>query len=145
MNMKYWKWWTVSCSGFIAYFVCYYFFDINTVLLENDQTYISLLILSISAIFSLSLVWNYEKVEDGQSNIYWYTSDMVLSLGMIGTLVGFLIVLGQAFLDIDPSNIESMKTAIVVLAKGMSTALVTTLTGLIVSVWMKLQLVIIEN
>jgi biopolymer transport protein ExbB/TolQ len=38
-----------------------------------------------------------------------------------------------------------MKNAIVVLAKGMSTALVTTLTGLIVSVWMKLQLVIIEN
>ena len=145
MNMKYWKWWTVSCSGFIAYFVCYYFFDINSVLLENDQTYISLLILSISAIFSLSLVWNYEKVVDGQSNIYWYTSVMVLSLGMIGTLVGFLIVLGQAFLDIDPSNIESMKNAIVVLAKGMSTALVTTLTGLIVSVWMKLQLVIIEN
>jgi len=77
--------------------------------------------------------------------LHWFISDALLSLGMIGTLIGFLIVLGQAFTDIDPSNIESMTNAISVLASGMSTALITTLTGLSFSLWLKLQLVILEE
>lgn len=84
-------------------------------------------------------------MKHSENNIYWFASDAVLSLGMMGTLIGFLIVLGQAFIGIDPSSIESMTAAITILASGMSTALVTTLTGLIVSIWLKLQLVIIEN
>lgn len=144
MDINYWKWWTVALGGLISYAIAYYFFDAVEFLNQNDNTYISILIVCIGLIFTISLAFNYNRVSDGYSNVYWYFSDMVLSLGMIGTLIGFLIVLGQAFVDIDPSNIDSMKNAIIVLSSGMSTALVTTLTGLVVSVWMKMQLVIIE-
>ena len=61
------------------------------------------------------------------------------------TLVGFLMVLGQAFADIDTSSTESMTAAIGTLATGMSTALVTSLVGLVTSIWLKYQLVILED
>ena len=92
------------------------------------------------------MLFQYKNIVTKTKNdFYWFMSDAVLSLGMIGTLVGFLMVLGQAFLDVDPSNIESMTNAIELLAVGMSTALVTTLVGLSTSLWLKLQLVILES
>ena len=80
-----------------------------------------------------------------QTDLHWFASDAVLSLGMVGTLFGFLVVLGQSFGDIDTSSVASMTTAISKLASGMSTALVTSLVGLIASLWLKLQLVILEG
>ena len=77
--------------------------------------------------------------------MHWFASDAVLSIGMVGTLFGFLMVLGQSFTDIDTSSVESMTDAIGILATGMSTALVTSLVGLIASLWLKLQLVILGD
>lgn len=145
MDIRFWKWWTVANVGILAAVVVNYFFDIISFLIQADVTYLSFSILAIGVLVVISLYFNYETVRKGNSNIYWFASDAVLSLGMMGTLIGFLIVLGQAFIGIDPSSIASMTTAITTLATGMSTALVTTLTGLIVSVWIKFQLVIIEN
>jgi biopolymer transport protein ExbB/TolQ len=64
---------------------------------------------------------------------------------MVGTLFGFLMVLGQSFSEIDTSSTESMTAAISLLATGMSTALVTSLVGLIASLWLKLQLVVLDS
>jgi len=84
-------------------------------------------------------------MENAENSIFWFTSDAVLSVGMVGTLFGFLLVLGSAFTEIDTASTESMTEAIGVLASGMSTALVTSLVGLISSLWLKLQLVILED
>jgi len=64
-----------------------------------------------------------------------------MSLGMIGTVTGFIFMLVATFNNLDPSNIESMKDAISNMATGMSTALLTTLAGLLGSLAIKLQLV----
>lgn len=147
MNTKFWKWWTVANLGFVLLGASQYYFGVAGILLEADSTYISFVIICVGILFFLGLLINYRAVEvkESENQFYWFLSDVVLSMGMVGTLVGFLMVLGQAFLDIDPSNIDSMTNAITVLATGMSTALVTTLCGLIVSVWMKMQLVIVES
>lgn len=145
MDIKFWKWWTVANVGILSFGVCEYFFDIVAFLIKSDATFLSFVILAVGFFFVLSMLYNYANMKHSENNIYWFASDAVLSLGMMGTLIGFLIVLGQAFIGIDPSSIESMTAAITILASGMSTALVTTLTGLIVSIWLKLQLVIIEN
>jgi len=86
-----------------------------------------------------------KKMVGQDNNMSWFLSDAVLSLGMVGTLFGFLLVLGSAFTEIDTSSTESMTEAIGVLASGMSTALVTSLVGLLSSLWLKLQLVILEG
>ena len=57
---------------------------------------------------------------------------------MIGTVIGFIAMLG-GFINLDIENIETIQDLITELGSGMSTALYTTLTGLISSVLLKIQ------
>ena len=54
-------------------------------------------------------------------------------------------MLGTAFNDLDVTQIESVQAALVNMSLGMSTALYTTLMGLISSLAIKIQLVTIEK
>jgi flagellar motor component MotA len=79
------------------------------------------------------------------SNYVWFSSEAMITLGMIGTVAGFLLMLGSAFSNLDVTNIANVQSAIADMAIGMSTALSTTLIGLICSVLIKAQMVILEN
>ena len=68
----------------------------------------------------------------------------MITLGLIGTVTGFIIMLGGAFADLDLSNIGQAKEVIRDMAAGMSTALTTTLVGLVCSIITKLQLMNLE-
>ena len=80
-----------------------------------------------------------EDVESG-----WFWSDSVLSLGMIGTVIGFMTML-SGFITLDIGDPESVQSIIAQLGSGMATALTTTLVGLIASVLIKIQFFMIEN
>ena len=66
-------------------------------------------------------------------------------LGLIGTVTGFILMLGTAFTELDVTNIASVQNALIKMSLGMSTALYTTLVGLISSLIIKIQLVAIER
>ena len=136
---KFWQHFLIVQLGFLAIAFGQFYFDLLGHLIELDSTYISIGITLIASASSVYLL--FRRPNDMQ----WFIADAVLSLGMVGTLVGFLIVLGQSFTDIDTSSVDSMTNAISVLASGMSTALVTSLVGLVASLWLKLQLVVIED
>lgn len=74
----------------------------------------------------------------------WLWSDIILSLGMIGTVTGFMIMLA-GFVDVDFSDFDSVQGLITRLSAGMSTSLSTTLVGLIASVLLKLQFFSLER
>ncbi len=77
---------------------------------------------------------------------FWFIAETSMAIGMMGTVLGFILMLGSSNLGaIDPSDVEGMKNVIGHLASGMSTALLTTLTGLIVSVSLRTQLMIEEG
>ena len=63
---------------------------------------------------------------------------------MIGTVIGFLLMLGTAFTNLDVSNSAALQDALASMAVGMSTALYTTLIGLVSSLILKVQLVNLE-
>ena len=67
-----------------------------------------------------------------------------LALGMIGTVIGFLLMLGTAFSDLDVTSSEALQAALASMAVGMSTALYTTLIGLVCSLIIKVQLMNLE-
>jgi uncharacterized membrane protein YuzA (DUF378 family) len=136
--MTKWQWWFVVNVGLLALVVGHIKYDLFQLLLDADSTYLTFVIIGISLVTSASMFF---KTDD----VHWFASDAVLSIGMVGTLFGFLLVLGQSLGDIDTSSVESMSEAISTLASGMSTALVTSLVGLIASLWLKLQLVILES
>lgn len=143
--MYMWKWWFVFNVGVLALAVGQFQFDLMNLLYGADSTYLSFLILAIAVSTSVALGVVRKTVRGSDNNMFWFLSDAVLSIGMVGTLFGFLLVLGSAFTDVDTTSTESMTAAIAVLAAGMSTALTTSLVGLVSSLWLKLQLVILEG
>tara|TARA_R100000008_G_scaffold80185_1_gene62398 strand:- start:1250 stop:1603 length:354 start_codon:yes stop_codon:yes gene_type:complete len=78
-----------------------------------------------------------EKIEH-LMEVGWFTSDLCLSIGMMGTVIGFIMML-SGFASVDVENMTTVQDLIKGLGSGMSTALYTTLTGLICSALLKIQ------
>jgi ABC-type Fe3+ transport system permease subunit len=68
----------------------------------------------------------------------WFASDLCLSIGMVGTVVGFIAMM-SGFGKIDVSDMTTVQDMIKSLGSGMSTALYTTLVGLVCSALLKIQ------
>ena len=137
------RWWLIFCLIILAGGIAIYF-DIHKELYKADQTKISFLILTI---FILTSIWIgvVTKLQDRTVELGWFIAEACLALGMIGTVTGFLLMLNGAFTQIDLSNPNTIQNSLVNMALGMSTALYTTLTGLICSLALKIQLVNVEN
>jgi len=144
------KWWLFVCSCGVGITIVNYlgFFEI---LLKKDPTRLSFLILLI---FLLTTVWIGQKIYNiikeqnkpkgdlqQDFDIGWFIAESCLVLGLIGTVAGFIIMLGTAFINIDVTSINSMQKALSQMSIGMSAALYTTLMGLLSSLGIKLQLV----
>ena len=78
-----------------------------------------------------------EKIES-LMEVGWFTSDLCLTIGMIGTVIGFIMML-SGFAALDVSNVKTVQDLVKALGIGMSTSLYTTLTGLICSAFLKIQ------
>ena len=119
-------------------------------LYNADMTKISFVIIGVFLISSLSIGFislkstNWDHI-DRLTNYVWFGSEVMVTLGMIGTVAGFLIMLNTAFTDLDVNNIKNVQEAISNMAIGMSTALVTTLVGLVCATIIKIQMIIYEN
>ena len=137
------RWWLIFCLTILAGGIAIYF-DIHKELYKADQNKISFLILTI---FILTSIWIgvVTKLQDRTVELGWFIAEACLALGMIGTVTGFLLMLNGAFTQIDLSNPTTIQNSLVNMALGMSTALYTTLTGLICSLALKIQLVNVEN
>ena len=71
-------------------------------------------------------------------NIGWLVADGLLKLGLIGTVIGFIIML-SAITDIDGFDFTMMKEMLQNMSKGMEVALYTTLSGLVSSILLTIQ------
>ena len=119
-------------------------------LYNADMTEISFIIIGTFVISSLAVGYiglkntTWDTIES-ISNYVWFASEAMITLGMIGTVAGFLIMLNTAFSGLDVNDIRNVQEAISDMAIGMSTALVTTLVGLICSTLIKVQILVYEN
>lgn len=73
-------------------------------------------------------------------DLSWFMSDTLLTLGMLGTILGIIYTLEAGLISGDAGSTAHLKTAITVLGKGMGTALYTTAYGLVCGLLLKLQL-----
>tara|TARA_B100000029_G_scaffold328271_1_gene320583 strand:- start:962 stop:1705 length:744 start_codon:yes stop_codon:yes gene_type:complete len=80
----------------------------------------------------------------GPQEIGWFVSDMMLKLGLLGTIIGFIFMLGSVanIADFDVSNMQKILRH---MSNGMGTALYTTLTGLVCSVLSAMQYHMIDR
>ena len=142
------KWWLIFCITLLGLSMCVYF-NIHKELYAADVTRLSFFIISIFICTSVWIGSKTYKVGIGQdydqkSDVGWFISESCLALGMVGTVTGFLIMLGTAFENVDVSNAATLQQALSDMAIGMSTALWTTLVGLVSSLIIKVQLVNLE-
>lgn len=142
------RWWLIFCISILSLVVLYYtgFYE---ELKEKDTTYISFIIVAIYMAASMylgkvSLDKDRGKEVDKGINAGYYIYDLLPILGLIGTVVGFILMFGGSFAEINTSDAQSVHDALLTMALGISTALYTTLVGMVCSEVIKLQLINIE-
>ena len=143
------RWWLLFCTSCAAMFTAYSFGFIDA-LIAKDITRLSFVILGVFFSGSIFVGWLTYKRSRGKSveagtNIGWFITELLLALGMIGTVIGFILMLGGSFESLNIADTGSVKTALTDMAIGMSTALYTTLVGMVCSQILKVQLVNVES
>jgi len=140
--LRWWLFFSLIIVGLIFLFHWNMFDIVN----QGDVTKISFLIFGLFIIFSF-FVGNetyrgckYKIISESHLETGWFMSDQILTLGMIGTVIGFIYMLSTSFTNIAVNDLSKMAEAIISMGTGMSTALYTTASGLICSFLLKLQL-----
>ena len=145
MTTAFLQWWLFFVMQIII-LAASYVYELHLYILNNDQTYISFILIAIWLLTSMRIGYKMMKNIKSSNEKFWFIAETCMAIGMMGTVLGFILMLGGSKLAaIDPTDVEGMKNVIGQLASGMATALLTTLTGLIVSVSLRTQLMIGEG
>jgi hypothetical protein len=155
MNYIMLRWWVLVCSLAVAaavlqfkgMFVLLWFADLS------GLSFIALSVFVLLTGFIGVLTHRLSKHMPGspeyKENIRylqgcWYISELLMALGMMGTLIGFMMMLGPSLAGLASAELVAAKTGIFSMASGMSTSVTATLAGLITSQLSKLQLISLE-
>lgn len=148
--MKFWKFWSILILVVFALVTGQVYFGLTEFILAYDQTYITFLnigILLLSQILLLRLHLK-KQYQEFQHKLVRYFGESTVALGLIGTLIGFMLVLWSVFgpgVVIDPGNTVAMTEILIKMSQGMAAALITSLSGIITSTIIGLQLVLLEE
>ena len=70
--------------------------------------------------------------------------DVLIKLGLLGTIIGFILMLASVSVT-DNMDVASLQSIIKNMSSGMGTALYTTLTGLVASMILAIQYLLVER
>lgn len=143
------KWWllvvlTLSGCVVINYFEGFEF------LWANDFTKISFVIMGLFVFGSAMVgykVFSYTRDEElgFRYEGEWLMSEHLLSLGLLGTVIGLLYTFIGSFQNLNIGNVEAAQQVIITMSAGLGSAFTTTACGLVASMLLKTQLVIAEG
>ena len=80
----------------------------------------------------------------GPNQIGSFASDSLMKLGLLGTIIGFIMMLAP-IAGLDAGDRASVKTSMGLMSDGMAVAMYTTLTGLIGSILIKIQYYMLDE
>ncbi len=143
------RWW-VGCTLINVATVILYLTGVIDWINEVDFTKLSFAIYALFYVFSVRtgiLSYKVSKTKQGDLTEYfhknepgWFVADSLFTLGMVGTVIGFIYMLNTNFSDVSTTNVATIRMAISEMSVGMSTALITTASGLICGQLLKIQL-----
>jgi len=80
----------------------------------------------------------------GPHELGWFLADVMLKLGLLGTIVGFILMLGSVA-ETSSLDANTMQKVLQQMSAGMGTALYTTLAGLVCSLLLAAQFQLIDR
>ena len=131
-------------------------------LLAGDRSGISYFIAGIWLVLTLRWLWllrwvqrQYDLPTDFDTehreailarwlNHGWFAADSVLKLGLLGTIIGFILMLAPIS-KLSGYDAASLQAALGEMSAGMAVALYTTLTGLVANLLLRLQFQILSD
>ena len=75
--------------------------------------------------------WLYEHIARG-NQVGWFSADFMIKLGLLGTVIGFIFMLGT-ITRMEDVDANAMRIILQEMGTGMATALLTTMAGLVCS------------
>jgi hypothetical protein len=91
-----------------------------------------------SGIANNELIEVYESKLKGPHDIGWFMADLMIKMGLLGTIIGFILMLASVA-NITDFDVTTMQKVLKQMSIGMGTALYTTLAGLTCSMLMAAQ------
>jgi hypothetical protein len=146
MKTVFLRWWLFIVLISVCCVFCYNL-GVFKQIFSKDTSYLCNLIYMLFLAGTVWCGWNTWQASNKRNfkinnnlEIGWFISELCLTIGMIGTVIGFILMFsGDHLLKINIENTQSMMSLIGAVASGMSTALYTTLVGLICSSLLKVQ------
>ena len=134
------KWLIVTAGLLLATFGL---FDTITEVVSHDGTHITSAIIALFILCHMAI----PKAIDSEvmEEKLWFMAEVMIAMGMMGTVAGFMLMFGDAFANLDTSSPETISAVLTEMAMGLGTALVTTLAGLIGAFTLKSELVFIAR
>jgi hypothetical protein len=116
---------------------------------DADATKISFLIYGLFVIYTVLTGINTKRACEEGADIKAlcrknesgnFVSSLLVGLGLIGTVIGFIFMSDVSFADLKMDNVGSLKDALANMGAGISTALYTTAVGQILAWALRIQL-----
>lgn len=80
----------------------------------------------------------------GQHQVGWFVTGLLIKLGLLGTVVGFVMMLGS-MTNLSSLDIAQVQTLMQQMTQGMKIALNTTIIGLVGSIFLGLQYLMLDR
>ena len=87
---------------------------------------------------------NFEIKMTKYTDTVWFVVDLLIKLGLVGTVIGFIIML-SSIVTIEDFDLSLMRSLLQEMSGGMMVALYTTLTGLVSSILLAFQNKMLET
>lgn len=97
-----------------------------------------------STVVSSDNIDYYEVRLKAPNDMGWFVADLMIKMGLLGTIVGFIFMLASVS-NISNFDITSMQKVLAHMSSGMAIALYTTLAGLICSILSAIQYQILDG
>lgn len=152
-NVIFLRWWVLFVASIVALMFCWKS-GLVWQIYQKDDTFVTFVIaaiyLALAPVCGMRTwavckaqdagIWDKDtkKFAERQAEIGWFFSEVELTLGMLGTVIGFVLML-SGFEKLDMNNTASMNAFITSFGHGMSKALYATLVGIVCSILLKLQ------
>lgn len=122
-----------------------------SLIVKNDKSYLALLIMILFTIFSVRIgqlsfesdLIKKDKDKDElnrKAELGWFTAEHFFSFGLLGTIIGLVLATGGSLDGTKPVSeiVAGLKT-------GLNTAFYTTICGIVFSILLQLQLLVLKN